>query len=380
MTAMDALDPAALGERLRLARTDAGKTQEQAAAAAGVARTTIVAIEKGQRPARPDEILALADLYGIAASRLLRPDAVMVDMVGRFRRAPGNHDAESEAAVRLLNQLAAASVELERMLGRPLVTDYPPERPIERGDVVQQAEEAAAALRDRLGIGLGPIADIVSLLELELGVRVFVRPLPSRISGLFAYDPTVGACMLLNAHHPRTRRALTAAHETGHFVTDRSAPDILPHGVAGEDTREERFATRFAAAFQMPAPTVRKRFRDVYDGEGRFSPRHIILMSHAFAVSPEAMCRRLEALDLVTRGTWDALVARGFSGEVVRRVLGEAGAEVPTSTFAPRLSFLAADAYQRGLVTEGQLREMLALSRVEVRELLDAMGVEPADG
>ena len=52
-------------------------------------------------------------------------------------------------------------------------------------------------------------------LEMELGVRVYVRRLDGRISGLFAYDDGLGACMLLNANHPRDRR--TQDYITGRF-------------------------------------------------------------------------------------------------------------------------------------------------------------------
>ena len=51
-----------MGERLRTARFGVNMTQDAAAASLGMARTTLVAIEKGQRPVRPDETLALAGM------------------------------------------------------------------------------------------------------------------------------------------------------------------------------------------------------------------------------------------------------------------------------------------------------------------------------
>ena len=49
-----------VGERLRIARETAAITQADAAAGIDVARTTFVAIEKGQRRIRPDELQLLA--------------------------------------------------------------------------------------------------------------------------------------------------------------------------------------------------------------------------------------------------------------------------------------------------------------------------------
>src|SRR5258708_38278 len=65
--AMNNLAPAELGERLRGARSGANLTQDAAAAALGMSRTTLVAIEKGQRSVRPEELLAFARLYGVSA-------------------------------------------------------------------------------------------------------------------------------------------------------------------------------------------------------------------------------------------------------------------------------------------------------------------------
>jgi Zn-dependent peptidase ImmA (M78 family) len=219
----------------------------------------------------------------------------------------------------------------------------------------------------------------VSLLELELGIRVFVRPLPSgSISGLFVYDDDLGACVLLNRNHPRTRRALTAAHELGHLVSARRQPGVVDLA-SGPQSREEKYATAFGLAFMMPGPLVRQRYWEFRRETGRFSPRHLILMAHAFHVSVEAMCRRLEGFGLVPGGTWDSLKDRGFTGEAVRQVLGDGPETEERPVVPPRLWLLAAGAYQRGLLSEGQLARMLHMDRVEVREMLDALGAEEDD-
>lgn len=152
------------------------------------------------------ELQQLAKLYRTSVNAVLRQEAVQVDPTPRFRKVVGTSDEAADYAAKLLGDLAKAEVELENLLGIKRVPNYPPERPILRGDVRVQAEHDAMELRQRLGLGNGPVADIVALLELELGVRVYVRRLNSRISGLFAYDDALGPCILLNASHPRDRR------------------------------------------------------------------------------------------------------------------------------------------------------------------------------
>lgn len=372
---LDQQQPIQLGERLRMARSRKGLTQEQAAKALDMARTTVVAIEKGQRRVRPEELELFGRVYGASISSLTRPSRVQVDLLPRFRSlAEGMEDKGSEDAAQLLNDLASAEVELERLVGRTLRRDYPAERQILPGDVREQAEDLAAEMRQRLGIGMAPIVDIVSLLEGELGVRVFVRPLAARISGLFVYDDEIGACVLLNQNHPRERRAVTASHEFAHLLSARREPDVVETN-EGPRSRIERFATAFGLAFLMPAPALRSRFREYQANEGRFSPRHLVLMAHTWHVSPEAMCRRLEDLKLLPDGTWESLRSRGFSGQQVQDVLGDKRRE-DDMVVPPRLWSLAAEAYHRELLSEGQLAELLRMSRGEIRQMLDLLGQE----
>jgi len=384
---LEEINPVEIGERLRIAREAAGISQAAAATAINVARTTLVAIEQGQRRVRRSELQQLAKLYRTSVNALLRREAIQVDLAPRFRKLAGSSNASVDAAAMLLGDLAKAEVELESLLGVKRVPNYPPERPILRGDVRAQAEQDAMELRQRLGLGASPVADIVTLLELELGVRVYVRRLHGDISGLFAYDDALGPCILLNANHPRERRTQSAAHEMGHLVSTRREPEIL-HLYEGENSREERYANAFARAFLTPARGVAQKFEEVTAGSERLTRRHVIVLAHFFGVSREAIVRRVEELGLVKPGTWDWFQSNGgITDEQARQVLGDlsvadaqkAEADRPTTL---RLNLLAEEVYRRGLLSEGQLARLLHLDRLELREIL--AGMEPegseADG
>lgn len=370
------VSPEELGERLKQARSGAGLTQDAAASELNIARTTLTAIEKGQRRVRSDELLALANLYKVAVNRLISPDAVHVDLIGRFRRVDeGDIGDDERGAVQLLNRLATASVELERIADAPLRQDYPTQVQIRPQNLNAQAEDAAAAIRHRLGIGLGPIADFASVLEFELGVRVFMRPLPSKISGVYAYDPVVGACMLINSNHPRVRRRNSLAHEAGHFASSRQHADVFSEELEKYVAVEERFAKRFANAFLMPAPTVRRHFDDIVTLEGGFKVRHLIILRHAFGVATQSMCLRLEELELVPKGQWASMKRRGYNSDYDQQVLGDPALDGPPPIMTPRLANLAAIALEREALTEGQVCEMLALDRTELRIIQRTLGV-----
>ncbi len=379
--AIERISPAELGNRLRVSRVRADLTQGQAANAIGLARTTLIAIEKGERRIRRDELINLASLYRASLNELLRDHSVHVDLEARFRALPATRRTRAEAAVNVLNALAAAEVELEQLLGRVQPRIYPPVRPIGPGDVDQQAEDAALEFRHRLGRGLSPIKDLIPLLESELSIRIFIRPLPhGPISGLFAYDEAIGACILLNENHPPERRLQSAAHETGHFVSTRHQPDIDSQEL-DTNSREERFAKQFGYSLLMPAQAIRTSFSDFVRDHGRFSPRHLVVMSHRFGVTTEACCRRLEDLQLLPQRTWESLKDRGFSGEFARRLLHDAAGDKENGIahITPRLWLLTAEAYERELVSEEQLARMLQLNRIEVRRVLDTLDVEGID-
>ncbi len=379
----EALSPEEIGERLRVAREAAKVTQAAAASALEVARTTVVAIEQGQRRAKLEELQRLASLYGVSLNALLRREAVRVDLKPRFRRM-GEQDDGVEGAVALLTTLVQAELELEDLLGVQRSRNDPPERPLMPGDLVLQAEHDAAELRQWLGIGQAPVHDIVSLLELQLGVRVFVRRLPAKVSGLYAYDEAAGPCILLNGAHPRERRAQTGAHELGHLISTRRAPDALYDG-SPEASREERYANAFARAFLTPARAVMTLFRDITAGSSQLTRRHVIVLAHAFGVAREAMVRRLEELGLTKVGTWDWFEHNGgITNDQARQVLGEAwGVDARKADAARpvslRLGMLAREAWKKNLLSEGQLAGLLQLDRVEIRELIDAFEDEEVD-
>lgn len=384
---LDTMPPTEVGERLREARDRVKLKQADAAESVGLSRTTLVAIEQGQRRVRIDELRKLANLYRMSINELMRQEAIHADLTPKFRKLFQQEDNAVELAVKQLEDLARAEAELEQLLGVQRLRNYPPERPILPGDVRAQAEQDALELRQRLGQGLSPISDIVTLLELELGVRVYIRRIDGGISGVFAYDEALGACILLNGNHPRDRRAQTAAHELGHLVSTRREPEVLEEGIA-ENSREERYANSFGRAFMTPARAVMQKFKEITVGSEKLTRRHVIVLAHFFGVSREAIVRRLEELKLAKSGTWDWFQANGgISDQQAAQVLGDltspdihkADADRPTTL---RLGLLAGEAWRRGMLSEGQLARMLHLDRVELRRMFDGLELEgsEADG
>ena len=387
MADLNELSAQEIGRRLRLARENAGIRQDNAAQFIGMSRPTLVSIEKGVRRVRIEELQVLARHYCVSVNALLRRESVHTDLMPRFRRLRETDDKHTAEAIQLFNDLIRADVEMENVLGIERRRNYPPDRGINEGNVLTLAEKHAQELRAWLGLGPGPIADIFSVIELGLGIRLYQRRLSSKskVAGLFTYDETVGACILLNANHPLPRRIQSAAHELGHFYGTRSTPEVLE-----EDerflSRDERYANAFGRALLTPAESFDESFRQLKEITGKTTRRLIILLSQQYNISRKACGLRLEELGLTKKGTWDWFEKNGgITEDHVRKVLGEmAYRPDPAKTDADRpishrMSLMAHAAWKRDLMSEGQLAELLRVGRVELRHIIDQIELEESE-
>ena len=387
MADLNELGAQEIGRRLRLARKNAGIRQDDAAQFIGMSRPTLVSIEKGVRRVRIEELQVLTRHYGVSVNALLRREAVHTDLMPRFRKLRETDDKYTAEAIQLFNDLIRADVEMENVLGIERRRNYPPDRGINEGNVLTLAEKHAQELRAWLGLGPGPIADIFSVIELSLGIRLYQRRLSSKskVAGLFTYDETVGACILLNANHPLPRRIQSAAHELGHFYGTRNTPEVVE-----EDerflSRDERYANAFGHALLTPAESFEESFRQLKEITGKTTRRLIILLSQQYNISRQACGLRLEKLGLAKKGTWDWFEKNGsITEDHVRKVLGEmANQPDPAKTDADRpishrMSLMAHAAWKRDLMSEGQLAELLRVGRVELRNIIDQIELEESE-
>jgi transcriptional regulator with XRE-family HTH domain len=114
----DVISSQQLGERLADARKRAKLTQAQVAERVGVARTTLVAMEKGERRPSNTELVKLAGLLATEVHDLLREGYVPTEISPRFRLAVGDRaDATVIEAIDRLSELGRRYVELERLHG-----------------------------------------------------------------------------------------------------------------------------------------------------------------------------------------------------------------------------------------------------------------------
>ena len=370
------VDPKTIGSRLQEARKARGLTQHAVAEHMKMARTTLVAIEKGERRITPHEMVRLAELYGRPVSEFVSRPSVAIGFVPQFRAAwrhqfEENSDLERTAAE--LQSLAEDYLELERLCELPLVKAYPPPYETSKSTPEQAADEIAAAERNRLGIGDGPISNLRDRLENDVGLRIFYFPMSAKISGVFAYNETLGASIGINANHPRDRRQWSLAHEYGHFLTNRFHAEITFLADRKRNSTVERFADAFAENFLMPASGLNRRFSEMHRGSpaGSITLAQICSLADLYQVSVQALIIRLEKLRRLPTGTWDKLREEGFKPRRAQQLLGIDLASKEEYLFPKRYLNLAVLAHVKELLSEGQLTKFLRTDRVTTREQIE---------
>ncbi len=386
------IDPRILGQRIAEARKARGKTQEEVAEFLACSRPTYIAIEKGDRAAKPDEIVKLASFFGRKVNELVRPGEPVTDLQPHLRACAEKMKAGDLNHVRLntaidqLQSLAEDYRELERMMNAPVRPNYPAEVVLNpKLDPVEQAEVVATQERNRLGLGDQPVTSLRSTLEWDVGLRIFyAAELPSNIAGMYAYSAELGACVLINRKHPPERRRVSMLHEYGHFLlsTDRYRPAIDYLTVTGRKPANERFAEAFALCFLMPATSVRQRFHGILASSGDFQVADLCRLKLHYFVSLEAMTLRLEQLGLIQKGMWNHLSESKLAPRKAEDMLGLPSQPIDDGIVPERYRYLAIHAYERGDLGDTDLADYLRCDIATAREIvtrtLTSHEVEPS--
>ncbi|MBI3464795.1 MAG: ImmA/IrrE family metallo-endopeptidase [Planctomycetes bacterium] len=368
------IDPRILGQRIAEARRARGKTQEEVCEHLGCSRPTYIAIEKGERQAKANEIVKLATFFGRNVHDLVRPTEPVVGLQPALRagadRLKGSDAEQLNAAIDELQRLAEDYRDLERMLNAPLRFNYPAEISLgPRVDASQLGEGAAAQERQRLGLGDQPVMSLRSMLEWDVGLRIFYWELPSTVAGMYASTADLGCCILVNRKHPPERRRLSILREYGHLLVDRFKPGIDYLSASRRKPAKERFAEAFATSFLMPATSVRQRFNDIVNTTGDFQVADLRRLSQSYVVSTEAMALRLEQLGLISKTNWRFLKeSRVAPGQVEERGVLRPQ-PIDDQPFPERYLFLAVHAYEREEIGDSDLAHLLRTDIVTAREL-----------
>lgn len=381
---LDTIDPRKLGDSLQKARKKCGMTQAQAAQVINAARTTLVAIEKGKRQLKPNELIKLARAYGQAVSELVRANDVAttetfeVQFRAAYQRKP-EEEAKIIPVIHHFEELCQNYLVLEEIMTAPMPRNYPTEYDINHMPIESAAESAALSERQRLGIGDGPISSLRDILEINVGLRIFYIKLPATYSEIYSYSEQLGGCMAINIDHPEERRRWSMAHGYLHFLAHRRKSIVDFDGQYQRMPASEQLAEAFAKYFLMPTSGLLRRFSDLSRDGKKFTTTNLFTLAHFYGVSPAALTYRLEEMKLVPSGLWERLQDRGLKVKQIQKQLDIEELKQRADSFPIHYQHLAIGALEKGLITEGKFADLLNVDRLDAREIALELKAQAGD-
>lgn len=215
-------------------------------------------------------------------------------------------------------------------------------------------ESAADAVRDAWGLGIGPISDVVGLLERH-GVIVARLQADSERVDAFSCRIKERPYVLLAANKDTADRSrFDAAHELGHLVLHyEAAPGI---GDAEID------AHRFASAFLMPRVAIRAELPQRVDWD------RLLELKLRWRVSLQALLRRGRDLGIFSepmyRRAYQTIGKRGWRtkepgdvGPAEQPHLMQKATQMLTERFGSGLDFLA----DRTQLPSGEIERLMSM-------------------
>ncbi len=216
----------------------------------------------------------------------------------RFR-AGGKLAAKTEEALkyRIVDHLQKY-LELESILGRP----EPFENPAAGLPVTSlpQVEAAAAEVRRRWDLGMGPAVNLLGLLD-DKGIKICET---RGIAGFEGLSGRLGAVpfMAVGMENPADRIRFTAAHELGHVLC----------GFGGAESPENE-CHAFGAAFLLPPAALEKAFSPA---RRKVTLGDLGEIKRIYGVSLQAIMYRAHGLGLISdrqlRSFRETLKAKGW--------------------------------------------------------------------
>ena len=370
---MKSRQSARIGIRLKAARLRAGLNQQDLARALGLPhRQTLTSIEAGERRLTADELLRAMEVLGADLDYFTDSFRLVGEAEFSFRASEDVDAAVLDRFEDTAGRWAAVYRELGFQQGEP--TQWLAQKlSLTSRSSFEDAQDAAEALGTEWHLGNRPAEVLQSAMEEHLGSLVLHVDAPAGVSGAALHMPGLNA-VLVNRREPEGRRSFDLAHELFHLLTwDAMRPDrVDPVGPRsqGRTRRIEQLAENFAAALLMPAATLRERWgarsasTDVHDwlnttaADFRVSAVACMWRLHNRECLSAAELERIDQQRLVANGRRPDAVprVRRFSAPYVRRLA--------TGLDAGRLSVKRA-------------ASLLAMSIVELAELLQDYGIEP---
>ncbi len=278
-----------LGERLRRFRLARGMSLNALAAAieGPMSTQTLSKYEHGQLQPTARVLNRIASALGIKSAQLWGEPPCHVEWIA-FRK----HARLGKREQKRIQGFVAEEFEKRVQLQEHICEGDIPEFPLLSAAVrnLNDAENAALALRNTLNLGIDPIANLTGVLEAHY-IHIIEVEASKTFDGISAVARDANGNLLAAAiatRHgvPGDRQRLNITHELGHLVLDLH-----------NDVDPEKAAFRFGGAFLAPAEQL---YRDVGEKRSRIEKNELFYLKKRYGMSIQAILFRLRDLEIIT--------------------------------------------------------------------------------
>lgn len=288
------------GRSLKLARESRGLSQSKLASLLKITQATLSRMEKGQISLSESVIESASEQLDYPPSFFRMNVPVVGETTLFFRK-------RATMTTRSLSILESRISILSNCIDELMESVDIPELaiPSVEPSSYNTPAEIAFKIRNYLKVPQGPVENIVSLLERNGVVIVFIDlESAEKFDGLTMFTNKQVPVIWLNKEMPNDRKRFSLAHELGHLVMHLRSQDLDK-----PEADKEREANEFAAEFLMPKELCKMDFFNLkYNG--------LALRKTYWKVSKAAIIYRARELNCISEQTKKYLfVTLGRNGE-----------------------------------------------------------------
>ncbi|MCX6055952.1 MAG: XRE family transcriptional regulator [Chloroflexi bacterium] len=272
-----------IGQRIKQARKAGNFSLRKLAEEIGVSAMAISKYERDQDVPSSGVLLRLSQALKVKIDFFFRPNAIHVQLQA-YRKHTALGIKEQDSIQIRIQDWVERYIEAENLFPEERYTGTLPSCKV---NILDEVEETALELHNHWSLGVDPIENLVQVLE-DRGIKV------GFISGFEDFDACtfkVGddPVMVTKAELPGDRQRFNLGHELGHLILD----------IQGE-LKLEQAANRFAAAFLVPAKTVRFELgvqrKDLNINE-------LYMLKQKYGLSMQGWIYRARDLGIITQNT-----------------------------------------------------------------------------
>lgn len=279
--------------RLRLARLNAGLTQQQLADALGFSKNMISKYERGESNPAWETVVAIAQLTGELPEHFMS-DTYTFLTLDRYQSCSNYGGSAVHGVERNIQHWFNRYAEIETILGQTLRFRQPPRT---RYTELHTKDALAEDVRAAWGLGELPALDVAEMLEAH-GIKVCRTTVVRHHRLNYAGEVAAGGINAVFALHPDTpwsEANFILAHLLGHLII--GVPWFHRDRAAEIHRQWEADCNTFAEAFLAPRAAV---LREVGERRHLLPASELLYLRQRWGLSPArwiSYLRRLEVID-----------------------------------------------------------------------------------